>query len=113
MSDRATPRLHTERRDRRGRVAGVIVGAALTSLCLIVAAYFLLLAFMITPDGFWDHESVSRARIAAGVSIVFAGLGALLVRAFNKARWLRTWWYALPVVLVAGSIWRMVFPGQA
>lgn len=89
----------------------MVLGAALTVLCLVAAGYFLLIAFLVTPDGFWDDESVSRARIAAGTCLVFAGLGGLLVRAFHRARWLRPWWYAPPAALAVGAVWRMVFPG--
>ncbi len=112
MSSRTAPHDPATRdAPRRGWVGPTVCGTV-TCLVLAATAYWLLLAYSITPDGPWDHKAVSDARITAGLGLFFACVAGLLVLAFQKAKWLRVWWYALPAVFAAGALWRLVFPGQ-
>ncbi|MEV5444350.1 hypothetical protein AB0N23_17700 [Streptomyces sp. NPDC052644] len=66
-----------------------------------------LTAFMVEPDGPWDHQAATNAAVAAGVALALAAVTAVFSRLAVKAAWLRTWWYVVPTVLAVAAILRL------
>ncbi|MGH3310028.1 MAG: hypothetical protein ACRDP3_05515 [Streptomyces sp.] len=77
-----------------------------------VGGFFVLNALMTTSEGPWDTDVTQTARMMALFGIVTEALAAALTAVFIALARLRTWWYAIPALLVVTAVVRMVFaPG--
>ncbi|MEK8141785.1 hypothetical protein NKH18_01460 [Streptomyces sp. M10(2022)] len=72
-----------------------------------MTGYVVLTAYMVEPDGPWDHQAVTNSKAASAIGLVFSGLVALLTWAFVKAEWLRKWWHAIPAALAVAALLRL------
>lgn len=89
-----------------GRI-GTAVCASLLVAVHLVTAYLLLLAYAAEPAGPWDTETVAHSGFAAGTALVLTVVATLLTLPFVKARWLRRWWFAVPVAFAFAAVLRL------
>ncbi|MGW1889623.1 hypothetical protein ACWCP6_05075 [Streptomyces sp. NPDC002004] len=88
--------------------AATVFCAALLVAGHLATGFVTVTAYMISPAGPWDTESVAHSGFAAGLAIALATVAALLTLLFLKAEWLaRRWWYAPPVLLAAAALLRL------
>ncbi|WP_405598993.1 hypothetical protein OG741_17705 [Streptomyces sp. NBC_01410] len=101
----------TDVREIRPRSAtswiGTLVCAVILVLGHFVTGYFVLIAYMIEPDGSWDKQAVTNSNFAAGIALALTVVTALLSWLFVKAGWLRRWWFVLPALLAIVAILRL------
>jgi len=92
--------------------AGTVVTASILVLGHTVTAYFTWVAYMINPDGPWDRDAVAYSGLSSGIALFLSFLVALLTTLFVKARWLRRWWYAAPVLFGVAAVlrWTLLAP---
>ncbi|MFD0120192.1 hypothetical protein [Streptomyces virginiae] len=86
---------------------GTAVCAFVLTFGHLVTGYVLLTAYMVEPDGPWDSQAVTNAKVAAGLGLTFSVVTALLSWVFVKAGWLRGWWYAAPAGLAVAALLRL------
>jgi hypothetical protein len=109
MSGAAQTSPPTQRASGRSapRLAGTVVTALILAVGHTVTAYFTYLAYMANPAGSWDREAVSHSGFSSGITLALSVITALLTALFVKARWLRRWWYAIPVLLAVAALLRL------
>ena len=75
------------------------------SVCVVldvVAAYAVILSFLMSPRGPWDDDVLTAVQVSSSAG------GALAARRAPVSRgWLR-WWLLLPAVLSASAVLRFV-----
>ncbi|MFC7929387.1 hypothetical protein ACPCAE_30995 [Streptomyces cinereoruber] len=96
-------REHRPHADKLGTGVSVVVIA----LGVLVTGYFVLIAYMVDPDGPWDRQAVTSSHIAAGIGLVFAAFLALVTWIVAKAGWLRKGWHVLPAALAFAALLRL------
>ncbi|AWI30661.1 hypothetical protein [Streptomyces tirandamycinicus] len=80
----------------------------------LVTGFVTVTAYMVSPAGPWDTESVAHSGFASGLALALATATALLTLLFRKAEWLRRgWWYVLPAVLAAAALLRLTLLAPA
>ncbi|MGW5675330.1 hypothetical protein ACWEV4_09620 [Streptomyces sp. NPDC003860] len=74
-----------------------------------LGGYLLLLALMTRAEGPWDDSVATTVRVIAGTSATVELTAAAVT--FGCVRWgvLRAWWYAVPALMVAAALLRMLF----
>ncbi|MFS0698111.1 hypothetical protein [Streptomyces nitrosporeus] len=108
MNPAADPSTSTPPYHRRTSARlGTGVCALILTLGALVTAYTALTAYMVEPDGPWDHQAVTNARVAATIALAFSAVTALLTWAVVKAHWLRAWWHAVPAALAVAALLRL------
>jgi hypothetical protein len=73
----------------------------------LLIGYVALTAYMVNPDGPWDDQAVTNAKVAAGTALVLSAFLALITYAFVRTGRLRRWWYVLPALVVLTALARL------
>ncbi|MGW8950089.1 hypothetical protein [Streptomyces sp. NPDC055709] len=110
MSNHAASRTETGRESEGpvpGRI-GTVICASLLIVGHLVTGFVSVTAYMASPAGPWDTESVAHSGFAAGLALALATATALLTLLFRKAEWLtRGWWYVIPAALATAALLRL------
>ncbi|MFJ5263594.1 hypothetical protein ACIQAC_24340 [Streptomyces sp. NPDC088387] len=89
------------------------MGAAVCALILVavtaVTGNFVLLAYMVQPDGPWDDQAVTNSSASALVALLGCAFQTTLTWLFVSAPWLRKWWYGIPAGLAAAALLRLTW----
>ncbi|MFJ8541502.1 hypothetical protein ACIRFH_05650 [Streptomyces sp. NPDC093586] len=112
MNDSASPSAPVTREDGTpGQRPRFGFGSGVCGLFLaagnLVSVYVTFLAYMATPAGPWDSETVAHSNIASGLVLLLSLGMALLTWVCVKAEWLRRWWYVLPAVMAVAALLRL------
>ncbi|MGW1540487.1 hypothetical protein ACWCPM_09625 [Streptomyces sp. NPDC002309] len=107
MSSRSVTDVRENQQPKSSGPVGAAVCAGVLALGTLVTGYVVLTAYMVEPDGPWDRQAVTNSGVAAGVGVAFSAFLALLTWAFVQAKWLRKWWYAVPVTLAIAALLRL------
>lgn len=84
-----------------------VVGALLFGACHLITGYTMLTAYVVEPDGPWDHQAVTNAQIAAGTALALCAMVALAGWLYVRTPWLRVWALVPPATLAVAALLRL------
>ena len=93
--------------------AGRWISGTVLAVINFLTFYLVGISWAITPDGQWDDDTVVGLSTAAFVGAVIAIFTAILTVIPVGMRWLRPWWFAIPVVLLILGVARVIHLGHA
>lgn len=85
----------------RARRAGSVLSVLVLVTCQLVAAFWLFVAFWMSPRDGHDREALDGAGLGALFTMGFAVPALLLTIVPVKLGWLRRLWFAPPAVMLA------------
>ncbi|MFD6420704.1 hypothetical protein [Streptomyces sp. NPDC060198] len=86
---------------------GTGVSAVVLVAGALVTGYLVFVAYMVEPDGSWDAQAVTNARVCAAMGLLLAVLLAAATWVPVRCAWLRTYWYAAPAALALAALLRL------
>lgn len=100
----------TENAPRRtGRVIGTWLSAALCVVVDAVALFAVASSWSMVPRAAWDDDVLTAISVSALFAIVLAVFGGLLRSLPVALRWLRWWWFVVPIAVLVAAVVRWLW----